>query len=256
MHRGEKDTDDENEAFLPVPLAHDDYVSQPCSHCVRKRRTWSVVSCLRIVVELAMIATIVFLLAFRPSTLEAVDEDQSLKRTPVPHFPKKVYKFHNDPRYTREDMFFNESATLHTLHNWIELSSTSRGYVVFQPSWDRYDLPKPYTVAIDRQHDGPGYMVSLFHQLHCLSYLAEHFQQGYGGVKLDEEVAHHSAHCFNYIRQGIMCAADTTLEGETKDGPGEGSEHVCKDYEKVLEWANQHAAYRWREGLLPGESIL
>lgn len=37
--------------------------------------------------------------------------------------PTKIYTFQSDPKYTREDMFFNESATLHTLHNWIELSS-------------------------------------------------------------------------------------------------------------------------------------
>lgn len=132
----------------------------------------------------------------------------------------------------------------------------SRGYVVLPNSTHHYDLPKPYTVALDRHHDGPGYMMSVFHQLHCLSYLAEHFQQGYGGVELSEKVAHHSAHCFNYIRQGIMCAADTTLEGETAAGPGEGSEHECKDYEMVQEWANAHSAYRWREGLLPDEAIL
>lgn len=99
-------------------------------------------------------------------------------------------------------------------------------------------------------------MMTVFHQLHCLSYLAEHFQQGYGGIELDEEVAHHSAHCFNYLRQGIMCSADTTLEGKTDAGPGEGSEHECTDYDALLEWANAHSAYRWREGLLPEESIL
>jgi hypothetical protein len=37
--------------------------------------------------------------------------------------PRKITTFHSDPKYTREDMFYNESNTLHTLHNWIELSS-------------------------------------------------------------------------------------------------------------------------------------
>jgi hypothetical protein len=186
--------------------------------------------------------------------------------------PKKIYKFHNDPLYAKEDMFFNESSTLHTLHSWIPLSSgktvtfndttdvyyhlASRGYVVLNEDPSSYDLPEPYIISIDRVHEGPGYMMSMFHQLHCLSYLASHFQQGYGGVPLKEEVAHHSAHCLNYLRQGIMCAADTTLEGKTGDGPGEGSEHECTDYEAILQWANSHAAYKWREGLLPGEAIL
>lgn len=158
-------------------------------------------------------------------------------------------------------MFFSKNTTLHTLHNWIPLSSASRGYIILPPpspsfSPSSYDLPDPYTVQLDRHNDGPGYMMSVFHQLHCLSYLAAHFQQGYGGVELEEEVAHHSAHCFNYLRQGIVCSADTTLEGKTDAGPGEGSKHECKDYDAVLAWANEHKAMSWREGLLPDISIL
>ena len=134
-------------------------------------------------------------------------------------------------------------------------TSESRGYVVVG---DRsgYDLPEPYTVALDRYKDGPGFMVTAFHQLHCLSYLAEHYQRGYAGIELTEEVANHTAHCFNYLRQGIMCSADTTLEGKTEAGPGEGSEHECVDYDALLEWANEHSAMKWREALLPVEGTL
>lgn len=53
-----------------------------------------------------------------------------------------------------------------------------------------------------------------------------------------------------------MCAADTNLEGETETGPGWGSDHVCVDYDAVLEWANENAAMKWRTGLLPGIAIL
>jgi len=150
--------------------------------------------------------------------------------------------------------------------------SASRGYVVVDDA-SRYDLPDPYTVPIDRHNDGPGYMITVFHQLHCLSYLAEHYQQGYAGANLTEEIAHHTAHCFNYIRQGIMCSADTTLEGKTEAGPGEGSEHEwyvnaprtviqwltwlhSTDYDALLEWANSHSAMKWREGLIPEEGTL
>jgi hypothetical protein len=170
--------------------------------------------------------------------------------------PRKIYTFHNDPKYTNEDMFLNESMTLHTLHNWIPLSSESRGYIAHIDLNGPYDLPEPHTIAVDRHNDGPGFMMSVFHQLHCLSYLAENYQRGYGGHELTKEVAHHSAHCFNYIRQGITCNADVTLEGKTEAGPGEGSEHECVDYEKLLEWANEHSAYRWRNGLLPDDAVL
>jgi hypothetical protein len=90
---------------------------------------------MRILLELGMASAIVLLLLSRPSLRE-----DRIRKTPVPDrkhhqfpeiekgidlilVPRKIYTFHNDPKYTREDMFFNESATLHTLHNWIELSS-------------------------------------------------------------------------------------------------------------------------------------
>ena len=144
--------------------------------------------------------------------------------------------------------------------------------------YEAYDLSDPYTVALNRTHDGPGYMLSAFHQLHCLvsqstqsathlyptdrvfflpkSYLVQHFQQGYGGTNLTQEVAHHSAHCFDYIRQALMCAGDTTLEGKTEAGPGWGSVHECVDYDALLGWANEHSAEKWRNELMPGESVL
>lgn len=88
------------------------------------------------------------------------------------------------------------------------------------------------------------------------SYLVQHFQQGYGGTNLTQEVAHHSAHCFDYIRQALMCAGDTTLEGKTEAGPGWGSVHECVDYDALLGWANEHSGEKWRNGLMPGESVL
>ena len=185
-----------------------------------------------------------------------------------------MYTFRDNPRYLHGDMWFNKTETLYTLHNWIELSSgksavwsrcpqssnltiassDSRGFVVVKDA-GLYDLPEPYTIATDRFNDGPGYMMTVFHQLHCLSYLAEHYQQGYGGVELTKEVAHHTAHCFNYLRQGIMCSADTTLEGKTDEGPGEGSEHECADYHALLKWANDNSAMKWRP-FLPPEATL
>ncbi|KAF2474055.1 uncharacterized protein BDR25DRAFT_255650 [Lindgomyces ingoldianus] len=247
MNPRKQEFEEESQAFLSQSRVNEHAAtSRRENRNPRRRVTW----CLWLLLDLTMASAIVFLLFFRP--LPARD---NLRKSPVPRLPRKIYTFRNDPRYAREDMFFNESVTLRTLHNWIELSSDSRGFIVIGDA-SPYDLPEPYEVALDRQHNGPGYMMSAFHQLHCLSYLAEHFQQGYGGVKLIDQVAHHSAHCFNYLRQGIMCSADTTLEGKTEAGPGEGSEHECTDYDALLEWANAHSAYRWREGLLPEDSIL
>lgn len=45
------------------------------------------------------------------------------KATQNAKVPRKVYTFAEDPKYMHGDMFFDEKDTLHTLHNWIELSS-------------------------------------------------------------------------------------------------------------------------------------
>ncbi|KAI1264680.1 hypothetical protein F5Y18DRAFT_389779, partial [Xylariaceae sp. FL1019] len=43
----------------------------------------------------------------------------------------------------------------------------------------------------------------------------------------------HAEHCFSYLRQGILCAGDTTLEGPDRLGPilGYGFQHVCRRWD-------------------------
>ena|ERR1700760_1216161 len=61
------------------------------------------------------------------------------------------------------------------------------------------------------------------------------------------EATDHIPHCFEYIRQGIMCAGDTTLEksriedGEvTRDVDGWGVQHECRDWQAIYQWANEN----------------
>ncbi|CAI6252579.1 unnamed protein product [Periconia digitata] len=242
MKLNKNEHDEEEQAFLSDERSSEDVPIKPSEN---KAFGWRSMFNPRLLLELSMAATILVLIVLWPSTRGTI------RKTPVPNFPKKIYTFLNNPKYLREEMFLNETLKLQTLHNWIELSSDSRGYISL-PDHKSYDLPTPYTIAIDRHTDGPGFMITVFHQLHCLSYLAEHYGRG----NLTEEVAHHSVHCFSYLRQGLMCNADTTLEGKTEQGPGQGSEHECVDYDAVLEWANKHSALKWRNGLMPEDSTL
>ncbi|KUJ21745.1 uncharacterized protein LY89DRAFT_576834, partial [Mollisia scopiformis] len=59
----------------------------------------------------------------------------------------------------------------------------------------------------------------------------------------------HVAHCFDYIRQSLICSGDTTLEafleadGETlrKQGSsGWGVAHKCVDFDALSRWTDQH----------------
>lgn len=158
-----------------------------------------------------------------------------------------------------------------------------RGYVRINNSAS-FGLGEPYHIGSESDPK-PAYMMSVFHQLHCLvwthfsftllianlnctlctwqedytdlgkSYVVQHYQTAFDGVNLTKEVAHHSAHCFDYLRQSIMCAADTSLEGKTEAGPGWGSDHQCKDYDAVLAWANERTVVKFR-GNMPLEAVL
>lgn len=52
----------------------------------------------------------------------------------------------------------------------------------------------------------------------------------------------HVAHCFEYLRQALMCCADSSLEPfETPENgfPGMGFERQCNDYEGLKSWAEE-----------------
>jgi hypothetical protein len=52
----------------------------------------------------------------------------------------------------------------------------------------------------------------------------------------------HLQHCFDYLRQSIMCCSDTTLEIIPRmDTPtdGWGYEHQCRNYGAVMAWAEE-----------------
>jgi hypothetical protein len=71
----------------------------------------------------------------------------------------------------------------------------------------------------------------------------------------------HINHCFEYIRQSIMCAGDVALEGAaTTFPPGESGEdrggsdgwdakHVCKNYDQVYRYLEERTMnhFKWIE---------
>ncbi|MCJ1234689.1 hypothetical protein MMC14_002652 [Varicellaria rhodocarpa] len=98
------------------------------------------------------------------------------------------------------------------------------------------------------------YGVSMFHQLHCLGMIRELVLRGTLGGDAsiaqmnpddsdDKDEEPHWLHCFNYIAEGIICAADSTIEPprikEQKDGKnrsvidGIGHTHQCRDSKPV-----------------------
>lgn len=63
-----------------------------------------------------------------------------------------------------------------------------------------------------------------------------------------DEHLEHLSHCFDYLRQAIMCAGDMTLEPAIeyteigrKGVAGWGVEHRCRNYQTMKDFAEEHA---------------
>lgn len=140
--------------------------------------------------------------------------------------------------------FFTEEVR----QKWLGIVPKGLGYVeVHDPSM--YDnLPL-------RPLEGPGiantvYTTSVTHQLHCLYNIA----QVYSGLISDpslipEQMQGHLPHCFEYLRQTIMCCGDTALEGQQTTFPegfigsdGWDAKHVCKDYDAIYRHLEENRA--------------
>jgi hypothetical protein len=71
---------------------------------------------------------------------------------------------------------------------------------------------------------------------------------------MDPSIREHRSHCVEYLRQSILCNADTTLEGETGSwttSTGWGQTHSCVDFDALMDWANDRAIWDLTDQLLP-----
>ncbi|KAK5997736.1 Oxidase ustYa [Cladobotryum mycophilum] len=139
-----------------------------------------------------------------------------------------------------------------------KLTQDGRGFVLVKKP-EKYNLGP----GIPTEGGPDRYSISMFHQLHCLGMVRESYYAGTQGRKahvssedglsntqMEHSRRQHIGHCFDYLRQAIMCAGDMTLESaETSpDGKvrasvdGWGIEHKCKSWNDAIEWTLQHKA--------------
>ncbi|CAG9998311.1 unnamed protein product [Clonostachys byssicola] len=103
--------------------------------------------------------------------------------------------------------------------------------------------------------------LSVAHQLHCLwsihqaFYIMEEARDASPGPQAGvpdgegPDIFSHVRHCFDYLRQSLICAGDTTLEPvDPKLGgvTGWGNLRVCRDFDEIKAWAEGHRMSNYR----------
>jgi hypothetical protein len=109
---------------------------------------------------------------------------------------------------------------------------------------------------------GQIYSIAVFHELHCLMHISSYvdhlvMQIRNRGFTLDEGDLGHNDHCFNYIRNALICCGDTTLEGQSQakmfehiaGTDGTGAVHNCRNYDEISAWATKHRITDKKEAL-------
>ncbi|OKL63821.1 hypothetical protein UA08_01095 [Talaromyces atroroseus] len=146
----------------------------------------------------------------------------------VPEYPyeAKVFLDHISD-YTVN--FTSEAASLEIREKWRNLLPKGSGWIHVEKPEEHPYLLHSFTTSSAKD----VYLLSWVHQLHCLYTVMDNFdalvQFGPDGTEREPETGHgsiHINHCFEYLRQIILCNMDSTLEGATVDN-AHGTSGCC-----------------------------
>lgn len=109
--------------------------------------------------------------------------------------------------------------------------------------------------------DYEPFAVSMYHQLHCVEGIRNDIIDAIAGHRLEAPGARsHAHHCFNYIRQALLCGADIALEAAelirrpngnlATSSSGEEVIHQCRDWTEVRRFVELN----WDEFLASGKA--
>ncbi|KAG0698829.1 hypothetical protein DFH29DRAFT_809852, partial [Suillus ampliporus] len=118
------------------------------------------------------------------------------------------------------------------------------------------EKPSPIMARYPDEYGG-GYMatVEVIHQLHCIDMLRRvswgdhHKSSGHDFDEPHEDFRVHLSHCIKMLRQIIMCRGDMTMitydwvKGAQDPFPNFNIPHRCRNFEKVLEWVDEHRVF-------------
>lgn len=173
-----------------------------------------------------------------------------------PKLPPQIIDFQPDNRYVgnlTSPTFINDIK-----QHWLDLVPKGLGFIEVPDYASRPNIPQPLI-----EYTKPVYTTSVTHQLHCLFMIMHGFNDlalNHGSFAMDmagsdgdegltregEDPVEHLGHCFDYLRQAIMCHGDTALEGvQTTFGSDVGGSdgwnvrHVCKPWDKIHDWLEE-----------------
>ncbi|KAJ7302453.1 hypothetical protein DFH08DRAFT_723026, partial [Mycena albidolilacea] len=115
-------------------------------------------------------------------------------------------------------------------HKWASIVANKRGFI-------RYGA------------EGAPISISLYHQLHCVNGIRFAYVATRDGLFKTEKARAgafgHANHCFDLLRQSMLCKADTTLIPVNASSQA-GVTRRCRDWEQVRKFVDENQEF-WRD---------
>ncbi|KAH8669592.1 hypothetical protein BGZ60DRAFT_407845 [Tricladium varicosporioides] len=179
----------------------------------------------------------------------------------VEEIPEESITFQLNPTFSGPSSEESDGA-------WMEVLGPGKGFFSIDHA-SLWEVP-PGIREPEFPADTETFGVSMFHQLQCLieiRHLLFSSLRGEGNSTSRSENMTRVGQCFDYLRQGIMCAGDTTVEGVALDMKviekrakkrteinmskisGWGWEHKCKSFSATRKWMDSHLPIKGNESI-------
>ncbi|KAM0796195.1 hypothetical protein BDR22DRAFT_812455, partial [Usnea florida] len=118
----------------------------------------------------------------------------------------------------------------------------SRGFVAMDREWAA-QRHWPVTMYLPSDRSKGVYLLEAYHQLHCLRIIRKTFWEAVEQQPYTWPPSAHTDHCFDALRQWVVCNADNTpLYTFGDNTAGDGQLHRCRDWASLREFATQNTA--------------
>lgn len=117
----------------------------------------------------------------------------------------------------------------------------SHGFVAVDRQWaDEHHWP--VSMYLPSDHDKGVYLLEAYHQLHCLRILRKTLWEAVEKRPYTYPLSH-SEHCFDALRQSVVCNADNTPLYTFGDfTAGDGQLHQCRNWTELRNYATEQTA--------------
>ncbi|KAI0974841.1 hypothetical protein F4678DRAFT_352716 [Xylaria arbuscula] len=214
----------------------------------KRNRFYATLKSARWIIDTALLLVIVAFLVRDQSRKPAVLQDPNIWQfgqdfTGVgSKLSSKITTFVRDESYAPNNTaeFFSDEV----LGRWNKLMPVGMGFVWVNDTEKYHDLPTPIMWP-----EKTVFTTSATHQLHCLFAIVQTYSGLTSGHEIPDDHHWHMIHCFDYMRQAIMCSADMALEGlettfpdhnggsdgwDSKHGTGVKSSRISRVYELTM----------------------